>query len=121
MFNPAKLSSGKLLTCGNSEGTGQRALNADGYNSGTLMTIESCIAYCSGKGYYFAGVEFSAECCKYLVALFSNHFHSLRHSPDTAEQIVATFLPLDPWVHPLQTVQCLAQERPLSPAEALIV
>ena len=41
-----------------------RTLYSAAYNDGTAMTEESCIAYCSGKGYSYAGVEYSQECCK---------------------------------------------------------
>lgn len=32
------------------------------------MTDESCINFCAGKGYIYAGTEYSAECCE--LALF---------------------------------------------------
>ena len=39
-----------------------RALTGDYYSDGTKMTDESCIAYCSGKKYGIAGLEYSQEC-----------------------------------------------------------
>jgi glucan 1,3-beta-glucosidase len=32
---------------------------------GAAMTIEACIAVCQAAGYSLAGVEYSAECCKF--------------------------------------------------------
>jgi hypothetical protein len=28
------------------------------------MTEESCVSFCDSQGYYFAGVEYSDECCE---------------------------------------------------------
>lgn len=39
-----------------------RALTGPSYSSGTNMTVENCVNYCSGKNYGFAGVEYSGEC-----------------------------------------------------------
>jgi hypothetical protein len=102
----------------NSEGTGHRALDDGGYTSGTLMTIESCIAFCSAKGSYYAGVEYSAECCKRLHQILCRFFESrLRISL----QIVQTFFQQELCLHSSQTVQCLALEHPMSHVEALVV
>jgi len=43
---------------------GPRALAGDMYANATGMTSESCIAYCDTKGFYYAGTEYSSECCK---------------------------------------------------------
>lgn len=50
------------LNFSNSDAAGSRTLTGDGYADGTKMTDESCIAYCSGKKYAFAGTEYSQEC-----------------------------------------------------------
>ncbi len=39
-----------------------RTINSASYTDGAAMTIESCIAYCGGKGFPYAGVEYSVEC-----------------------------------------------------------
>ena len=39
-----------------------RTINAAAYQSGTLMTQEACVKFCDGKGYAYAGVEYSTEC-----------------------------------------------------------
>lgn len=39
-----------------------RTINAASYTDGTKMTQEACVKYCDGKGYAYAGVEFSTEC-----------------------------------------------------------
>ena len=41
-----------------------RTLTQAGYNDNIAMTQESCVAYCWNLGYIYAGVEYSAECCK---------------------------------------------------------
>ncbi|KAG7050936.1 WSC domain-containing protein [Colletotrichum scovillei] len=48
---------------------GIRQLSRDGYRDYSAMTEESCIAFCSSKGYPVAGVEYSSECyCDYQLA-----------------------------------------------------
>ena len=39
-----------------------RALTAAAYTSTTDMTVESCISFCDGKGYIYAGLEWYQEC-----------------------------------------------------------
>ena len=34
------------------------------------MTVESCVAFCSGKNYIYAGVEYAQECCECTFSLF---------------------------------------------------
>jgi hypothetical protein len=43
---------------------GPRTLGGLSYTNATGMTDESCIAFCDEKGYYFAGTEYSSECCE---------------------------------------------------------
>lgn len=43
---------------------GPRTLAQNGYTNTTLMTTESCIAFCDNLGYIYAGTEYSSECCK---------------------------------------------------------
>lgn len=43
------------------EGTTGRALSAASTASGS-MTISICLNYCQGKGYQYAGIEYSGEC-----------------------------------------------------------
>jgi hypothetical protein len=52
---------GKLICILNSD-VG-RTLTAGGYNDDTLMTIETCISYCSNRGLQYAGLEYYHECC----------------------------------------------------------
>ena len=40
--------------------TGARALSGSSYTSATAMSDESCINYCNGLGYYYAGTEYSS-------------------------------------------------------------
>lgn len=44
------------------DSTSSRSLNAAFYYDNNAMTPQSCISFCSGKGYAVAGVEYSAEC-----------------------------------------------------------
>lgn len=44
---------------------GPRTLTGASYTNNTAMTEESCIAFCDSNGAYYAGVEYSQECCKY--------------------------------------------------------
>lgn len=44
--------------------TGARTLSGPSYTNNTGMTDESCIKYCDGLGFYYAGTEYSQECCK---------------------------------------------------------
>lgn len=39
-----------------------RALGGPGYSDGSNMTIGNCVSYCSGQGYSYAGMEYSAQC-----------------------------------------------------------
>jgi hypothetical protein len=39
-----------------------RSLTGGGYADDKAMTDESCIAYCSSKGFQYAGTEYSQEC-----------------------------------------------------------
>ena len=39
-----------------------RTLNGASYVDNAKMTQETCVAYCDGKGYAYAGVEYSTEC-----------------------------------------------------------
>ena len=43
------------------DNTNPRTLHADGYADDS-MTESTCITYCNGKGYSFAGVEYGREC-----------------------------------------------------------
>jgi WSC domain len=50
-----------------------RTLQSASYINTTGMTEESCVTYCKGLKYIYAGVEYSQECCKSdLVPLFDN-------------------------------------------------
>lgn len=48
-----------------SEGA-NRALGGQMYANATGMTTESCIAFCDNLGAYYAGTEYSSECCKWI-------------------------------------------------------
>ncbi|KAH6634407.1 glyoxal oxidase-like protein [Chaetomium sp. MPI-SDFR-AT-0129] len=39
-----------------------RTINSASYTDGEGLTIETCLAYCSSKGFPYAGVEYSVEC-----------------------------------------------------------
>jgi hypothetical protein len=43
---------------------GVRTLSGGGYDDAAAMTEESCISYCSGQDFIYAGVEYGDECCK---------------------------------------------------------
>lgn len=49
-----------------------RTLSAATYGDGTAMTDESCVNFCKGKGFIYAGVEYAQECCK------SSHLYRYR-------------------------------------------
>lgn len=61
---------------------------------GTKMTIEGCLAACGGMGYVYAGVEYSAECCKSILS--SLHFPFRFRSPPLALSFPVTFLSISP-------------------------
>lgn len=42
-------------------GSGTRALNSTNYIDPAGMTVESCVAFCKGKGLGIAGLEYSQE------------------------------------------------------------
>ncbi|KAF8534900.1 putative glyoxal oxidase precursor [Trichophaea hybrida] len=44
------------------DSVGARSLTGATYGSGTAMTDEACIAFCTQRGYKFAGTEYSQEC-----------------------------------------------------------
>jgi WSC domain len=52
--------------------TGARVLSGSSYVNTTGMTDESCIKYCDGLGYYYAGSEYSQECCELLPPVMIN-------------------------------------------------
>ncbi|KAK0379024.1 WSC domain-containing protein [Colletotrichum limetticola] len=55
--------------CYTDNNNGIRQLSRDGYRDYSAMTEESCVAFCSSKGYSVAGVEYSSECyCDYQLA-----------------------------------------------------
>ncbi|KAH9172526.1 copper radical oxidase [Lactarius sanguifluus] len=41
---------------------GGRALTSGGYVDATGMTVESCVNFCSGQGFIYAGIEYAQEC-----------------------------------------------------------
>lgn len=43
---------------------GPRTLAGASYVNTTGMTDESCIKYCDGLSYLYAGLEYSQECCE---------------------------------------------------------
>ncbi|KAI4719470.1 WSC-domain-containing protein [Aureobasidium sp. EXF-10727] len=50
----------QYVGCG-TDNTGSRTLNSASTSSNS-MTIESCISFCSGKGYTYAGLEYASQC-----------------------------------------------------------
>lgn len=46
-----------------SDSVAARSLSGSAYNSDTL-TESACASYCGSKGFKYAGVEYSVECCK---------------------------------------------------------
>ncbi|KAF9492944.1 WSC-domain-containing protein [Pleurotus eryngii] len=50
------------LTRSSSVSRGARTLNAASYTSSDSLTVESCLAFCAGKGFRLAGVEWNSEC-----------------------------------------------------------
>lgn len=42
----------------------QRVLNGAVHYDTTGLTAESCVAFCSGAGFAYAGMEYTAECCE---------------------------------------------------------
>ncbi|KAJ3556376.1 hypothetical protein NM688_g2060 [Phlebia brevispora] len=52
------------------EGQNGRTLSSASYVNDTSMTDESCISFCAGQSYFFAGTEFGQEC--YCGDFFAN-------------------------------------------------
>lgn len=50
----------QYVGCG-SDSTSGRTLNSASTSSGS-MTVESCINFCQGKGYSYAGLEYASQC-----------------------------------------------------------
>jgi len=51
---------------------GLRALNGGVTESLELMTVDTCLAYCAGGNYAFAGLEYTKECyCSQLLSALS--------------------------------------------------
>lgn len=56
----------KLTSClPHSDPGNPRTLNSAS-TAGATVTEESCVTYCIGKGYIYAGVEYSDECCELI-------------------------------------------------------
>lgn len=51
----------KYVGCALDNINGARSLSSAS-TSGNTMTVESCVSYCSGKGYSYAGLEYSSQC-----------------------------------------------------------
>lgn len=47
-----------------------RTLTGAEFTNTTGMTVESCVSFCDSQSFIYAGVEFSQECCRPLVASF---------------------------------------------------
>ena len=65
LYKPAEIvpSVGNYLSLGcYAEGTNGRALTGASFTDAANLTVESCVSYCSGKGYRFAGSEYAQEC-----------------------------------------------------------
>ncbi|KZF19119.1 WSC-domain-containing protein [Xylona heveae TC161] len=61
--SPTSSPSGGAVSLGcYSEATNQRALSGASYVDTTGMTNEACESYCKGKGFTYAGTEYSQEC-----------------------------------------------------------
>lgn len=41
-----------------------RTIGSASYTDNAAMTDESCITYCTNKGYIYAGTEYASECCE---------------------------------------------------------
>ena len=74
------------------------------------MTEESCISYCSGLNYVYAGVEYSAQCCM-TITILELHIDIL-----TNYQTVAILWRMDIALNPIPTVIWVAQEMLMSHA-----
>lgn len=49
------------LGCGFDSSTTGRTFNGSSFSSSS-MTVESCLSFCKGKGYHYAGLEYEDEC-----------------------------------------------------------
>lgn len=47
-----------------SDSVAARSLSGAAYNSATELTESACASYCDSRGFKYAGVEYSVECCK---------------------------------------------------------
>ncbi|KAF2434894.1 WSC-domain-containing protein [Tothia fuscella] len=52
----------QYVGCSNDSSSASRVLNAVVTKNATGMTVETCQAYCFGKGYKYAGLELGTEC-----------------------------------------------------------
>lgn len=48
-----------VIYCTRDNVSGGRTLSGDSYTSGTNMTSENCIAYCSTNNFVYAGTEYA--------------------------------------------------------------
>jgi hypothetical protein len=46
------------------DGVAERSLDGAVYFDAAGLTAETCISYCEEAGFAYAGMEYSAECCK---------------------------------------------------------
>jgi hypothetical protein len=48
----------------NRDNTGARTLTSAAYTDTISMSVESCVSFCNGQNFIYAGVEYGQECCK---------------------------------------------------------
>jgi hypothetical protein len=46
------------------DNVGGRTLTSASYTDAVNMTVESCVNFCNGQNYIYAGIEYAQECCK---------------------------------------------------------
>jgi hypothetical protein len=46
------------------DNVGGRTLTSAAYTDTANMTVESCVNFCNGQNYIYAGIEYAQECCK---------------------------------------------------------
>jgi WSC domain len=53
------------------DNVGGHTLTSATYTDTVNMTVESCVNFCNGQNYIYAGVEYAQECCKYRLSPIS--------------------------------------------------
>jgi hypothetical protein len=93
-----------ILTIDYSDNVGGIRTLSSNSEAGDYMTEETCINFCNGLGYIYAGVEYSDECCKSRLICLRVICHCTSTDTDGSFQTAATISIPDPLQQQQETV-----------------